>query len=88
MLPVGLLSFCGAFMVALNLLWTSLTTCMCGHTGLITTAVALPSFAIMLLAGYHGRRNGVVERAFFVLLLAAQALLLGKNLIDLVSGHP
>ena len=42
----------------------------------------------MLLAGYHGRRNGVVERAFFVLLLAAQALLLGKNLIDLVSGHP
>lgn len=75
-------------MVALNLLWTFLTTCMCGHTGFMTTAVALPSFALMLLAGYHGRRNGAVELAFFVLLLAAHTVLLGKNLIDLVSGHP
>lgn len=78
----------GIGMMVLNLFWSSVTMCMCGHMSTMTAAVLMPSFAGLVFFAVRGRNNKAWERILNYLLLAVLALMVAKNTADILwNGH-
>lgn len=72
----------------INLIWIGMTSCLCGHTSLLTSATIAPSFAILLSSQISGRYNGIWDRISGLFFLVIQGGLLGKNAADILwLGH-
>lgn len=88
LLPDGFMVMAGVAVMVLNLLWVSLTMCMCGHMDLMTAIILVPSFAGMVFVIIKGRHNKAWERVMAYSFLAVLALMVAKNLSDILwNGH-
>ena len=87
-LPVGSMALAGLAVTLINLVWISLTCCMCGHSSFMTSVTVVPAFITLVSMQLPGRHNPVWDRALGGLFIVVQALLLVKNAADiLLLGH-
>jgi hypothetical protein len=87
-LPPGFMLMAGVGIVVLNLLWASVTMCMCSHTDTKTTAVLMPSFVSMIALAVVGRNNQVWERIPNYAFLMILTIMTAKNIADVLwHGH-
>jgi hypothetical protein len=88
LLPQGIILYMGLALTMINLIWYSMTACMCGDSNGLTSVSSIPAFLICTGLLIHGRYNARWERLTGLFFWIAQGFLLLNNMMDVLwYGH-